>query len=87
MVYLKEDLNPEHVRWTKNVLDLLTIGGVWGIPRSGLVVTKTGDSSISISFPNQFGHSTHAAAALMNELDLVTKHSIAAGYDVTSEKE
>jgi hypothetical protein len=34
------DLDPAHVQWQKNVLDSMTINGVWGIPQSGARLRK-----------------------------------------------
>jgi hypothetical protein len=46
----KEGMN-NAVAWTKNALALLRIGGVWGVPRSGVIVRKTGSASVEISDP------------------------------------
>lgn len=37
------------VLWTRNTLALLRVGGVWGVPRSGVMVTKTGFDSVALS--------------------------------------
>jgi hypothetical protein len=34
--------------WTYRTMALLAVGGVWGVPRSGCLVTKTGERSCRI---------------------------------------
>ena len=50
-----DKLEPEHVQWTKNMLDGLKVGGTWIIPRSLLVVTRTGDSEANIALMPETG--------------------------------
>lgn len=40
---------PEHVAWCRQQIDLLRVGGVWGIPRSGLIFTKTGPDEFTLT--------------------------------------
>lgn len=39
---------PDHIQWCREQVDMLNEGGVWGVPRSGLVFVKTGDNSIAL---------------------------------------
>lgn len=36
-------LDPNHVNWCKQLFNSLTDGGVWAVPRSGVVFTRRGD--------------------------------------------
>lgn len=35
-------MKPEHVAWSRGIFDSLRDGGVWAVPRSGLVFTRRG---------------------------------------------
>ena len=37
---MPEELDPQHVEWCRRMFALLRDGGVWGIPRSGLMWMK-----------------------------------------------
>lgn len=39
-------MNPEHIRWCRQTFDMMAEGGVWGIPRSGLVFQRIGDKLV-----------------------------------------
>ena len=43
------DILPEHIAWCRQQIDMLRIGGVWAIPRSGLIFTKTGDNELTLT--------------------------------------
>ena len=43
------NLLPEHVAWCKTQVDMLRIGGVWAIPRSGLIFTRTGENELTLT--------------------------------------
>jgi hypothetical protein len=38
-----------YVQWHRTLFDSLRIGGVWGIPRCGLVFTRTGEASFALT--------------------------------------
>ena len=46
---MTDPIAPGHVAWCRHQIDLLRIGGVWGIPRSGLIFTKTGDDEFTLT--------------------------------------
>jgi hypothetical protein len=71
-----------HVAWTKNLLGSLSVGGVWGIPRSGVLVTKSEDKAITIQLPKVYSDETRDM--LDAEVASVTEHAEAAGYSVTT---
>lgn len=37
------------VEWSRQQFHMLKIGGVWGVPRSGLVFTRTGDKHLALT--------------------------------------
>lgn len=37
------------IKWSRDHIDRLTVGGVWTVPRSGLVFTKTGENSMALT--------------------------------------
>lgn len=37
------------INWTNNTLQMLNIGGSWIIPRSGVIVTRTGEKSCKLA--------------------------------------
>lgn len=43
------EIEEQDVEWTKNMLTNLTVGGVWVVPRSLLVVTKEEGSQVTIA--------------------------------------
>jgi hypothetical protein len=40
------DLNPDHIAWSKDHFELMAQGGIWAVPRSGLVFTKILDGLV-----------------------------------------
>lgn len=44
-------LRKEHVEWQKMVLDALKIGGIWGIPATGMILRRTGEQTVNIDRP------------------------------------
>jgi hypothetical protein len=38
-----------YVEWSRRQFHMLTIGGVWGVPRSGLVFTRTGETTLALT--------------------------------------
>lgn len=43
------NLLPEHVAWCRMQVDMIRVGGVWAIPRSGLIFTKTGADELTLT--------------------------------------
>jgi len=37
------------VEWSRSMFNALRIGGVWGVPRSGLVFTRTGETRLALT--------------------------------------
>lgn len=37
------------IEWSRNVFSALRVGGVWGVPRSGLVFTRTGEKTLALT--------------------------------------
>ncbi len=38
-----DNLDPNHVAWSRNLFNSLNEGGAWGVPRSGLIFNKHGE--------------------------------------------
>ena len=38
-----------HAQWCRMVVRMLKPGGQWGVPRSGLVFTKTGEDELTLT--------------------------------------
>lgn len=35
-------------RWSRNLFDTMTLGGMWSVPRSGLIFKKTDDHTLTL---------------------------------------
>lgn len=35
--------------WCRRTFDSLKVGGVWGVPRSGLIFTRTGEDTLALT--------------------------------------
>lgn len=46
MTQTVEALSPDHVAWCRWLFDQIVDGGVWGVPRSGLLFRKEGDAIV-----------------------------------------
>lgn len=49
VVFGTDEPAPEHVAWCRAQVEMLKIGGVWGIPRSGLIFTRTGEDELTLT--------------------------------------
>lgn len=67
-----QELNPDHVRWQKQVLGMMKVGGVWVGKDQPVIVKKVSEDSVVI---------------VMAPSDLVRRHIEAAGYRVVEEAE
>lgn len=70
------DLNPEFVEWTKTTIDMMKIGGCWMIPRSGVVVIRTGETTVLVDKSRQWGYE-----------DLLEGYLEAAGFTIEEDRE
>jgi len=43
-----EALNPVHVAWTKNQVNLLAIGEMWGYPSAGLIFRRVSEDTLAL---------------------------------------
>jgi len=75
---LNVPLDPNHVAWTRRLLDMIKVGGVWGIPNASLIVHKTGEDRIMFTLPNE-------EQDTLDSMKIVSAHAIAAGYTVEEE--
>jgi len=38
-----------YVEWSAGMFRVLAIGGIWGVPRSGLIFTRTGEETLTLT--------------------------------------
>jgi hypothetical protein len=81
-----DKLDPAHVAWSQNVFRMITDGGVWGVPRSGLMFTKRGDKLVlTARMPHMAGMPCSAAELAEQQQDDyegIKRHMEAAGITV-----
>ena len=78
-------LDPSHIRWLKNIFDLLAIGGVWGFPNAGLVFQKIAPTTVICIGAMPFQEGMPGTPEEWKEhqeenYQLTVTHAIAAGY-------
>ena len=83
-------LDPAHVEWCRSMFNLLADGGVWGVPRSGVVWRKEGKTLVldalmpwmeemeGVITPSELHRQQE------DEIDAVTRHFAAAGITVVA---
>lgn len=80
----------EHVEWCKTMFAMLDDGGMWGIPRSGLIFRKRGaELVLTSSMPYDPAMPITEAQFIeqqAHEFDSVQRHFAAAGISVTKEE-
>ncbi len=83
---MSEPMNPVHVQWCRMQVDILRIGGIWAIPRSGLVFTRTGEDELTLTermpwMPEMQGVITvdQLAEQQQEEYNETARHMLAAG--------
>jgi hypothetical protein len=82
-------LDPSHVAWCGRHFSFLAEGGVWAVPRSGLVFQRRGDTLVLIEsmpwMPEMEGIVTPAELDEQQacEYDQIRNHMRAAGVKVT----
>lgn len=83
-------IDPAHVEWCKNTFAMMAEGGIWGIPRSGLIFTRRGDELVLTSSmpydPAMPITEEQLLAQQAKEFDSVQQHFGAAGITVTKEE-
>lgn len=82
-------LNPGHVVWCRRTVDAIADGGVWGVPRSGLLFQKTGDDELTLTDRMPWTvemEGTITEAQLdeqqQSDVDATVEHMLAAGITV-----
>lgn len=81
-------MDPKHIAWSRGIFDgLRPDGGVWAVPRSGLIFTRRGESLIltarlpwssSMSIPQ-----ADLEALQSGDYDAIALHMLAAGVPVS----
>lgn len=80
-------LLPEHVAWCRRQVDMIRVGGVWGIPRSGLIFTRTGENELTLTarmpwMPEMPVTREQLAQQQQEEYDETAEHMQAAGITI-----
>lgn len=83
-------LDPGHVTWCRSLFDTLNEGGVWGVPRSGLIFRKDGDALVLYATMPHDEEMPLTSEELReqqeDEFESVRAHFGAAGVDVRREE-
>lgn len=84
---MTNQVKDEHVEWSKNLFNNLKEGGVWAVPRSGLMFTKTnGSFALTKLMPwdplMSFGKN-ELTKYQQEDYAIIAKHMRAAGISVT----
>lgn len=86
---MTQPLDPDHVNWSRKLFRSLNEAGVWGVPRSGLVLTKRGTRMILTSrapwTPSLGGLSEDWPKYQREDFLLIRAHFEAAGIQVDDE--
>jgi hypothetical protein len=78
--------------WSRELFDMLAQDGTWGVPRSGLIFRKAGETLVLIArLPHNMSSPELSGEALrekqQEDVDLITKHFGEAGILVVDESE
>jgi hypothetical protein len=81
-------LDPAHIAWSREHFRIMAIGGIWGVPRSGLVFTKTDDKSLKLTermpYFDEMPMSEEEFVAYQDgDFQAIAEHFRAAGIEVT----
>ena len=79
-------MDPKHVAWCRTTFDMIKDGGSWGVPRSGLMFQRQGDTLMLLGvMPHEDGMPI-SAAELTDQQDAeyraIRRHFEAAGIKV-----
>lgn len=81
-----DKLDPAHVAWSANIFRMITDGGTWGVPRSGLMFTKRGEKLVlTARMPHMAGMPCSAAELAeqqQGDYEDIKRHMEAAGITV-----
>lgn len=82
-------LNPD-AAWSRMTVDSLVDGGVWGVPRSGLLFTKRGENELALTARMPWEPGMPITAAQVREQQdsdyaAICLHMMVAGITVTDE--
>jgi hypothetical protein len=96
------DMNPEHVRWSRNHFNLLSLNATWAVPRSGLIFKKVSQLQLALDnvmpWSDEIGQGWRRgmdvprnAKELLryqrSDFEVIAKNFGAAGVDVTDPKQ
>lgn len=79
-------MDREHIEWSRRHFAMMKDGGVWGVPRSGLVFQRQGDELVLMTrMPHEEGMPVtpeQLAEQQRSDIAIITAHFGAAGVTV-----
>lgn len=89
---MTQKLKQSDIDWTKRQIEMLIIGGIWGVPRSGLMIQRTGQNEVQLTaaLPHQEGMDItpeQLKAFQQDDWNLIRQHIEAAGFTVKAQED
>jgi len=76
-------MKSEHIEWTVKDIAMIRLGGMWAVPRSGLIFRKDGDKLLTLTFrvpvPDRLSDEQQ------KDFELIKRHCEAGGITVKDE--
>lgn len=84
LTYRETPMRPQDIDWSSNLFKRLTEGGVWALPRSGLIFKKSGNTLYLVErLPAPAEHPARRWLEYQQaDFDAVKQHMEAAGIEV-----
>jgi hypothetical protein len=83
---MKDNIKPEHIEWSRRHFATMRDGGVWAVPRSGMIYTKRGNELVlTARMPHDPAMPCSAAEldrSQRDDFESIKKHFAAAGITV-----
>jgi hypothetical protein len=80
------NLDPAHIAWSRRQFDIMAEGAIWGVPRSGMIFQRRGDTLVLIEcMPHMNGMPVtpaQLAEQQQYEYEAIAEHFTAAGIIV-----
>ena len=82
-------MNDNEVNWSKRTFAMMTDGGTWGVPRSGLIFTRRGKALVLTTRmpydPAMPCTAEQLSEQQQNDYDAIAKRMVAAGVEMRDE--
>lgn len=79
-------MKPDDIQWSQGLFASLKDGGVWAVPRSGLIFSRKGDTLVLVSrmpYDARMPFSQDMLEAVQaSDFDAISQHMAAAGVPV-----